>query len=251
MAFRFVLLALMISMAGGCALLKRGAGDGLMPLKMVAIPAGAFAMGDVFEASDEDATPVHGVAVEAFRIAAFETTIGAYRAYASRTGIEVAAQPGPAVDSQAVTNVTWFEAQAFCNAYGFRLPSEAEWEYAARAGGLTQRYAGTSDVDSVGLYTRHSGNSAAHPFLVGSKRPNDLGLYDMSGNVYEWVGAFYTTYHADSDSLEYVDLDTRQIRIIRGGSFRASRSHSQTFRRAGTLADIRSDQIGFRCAVDS
>lgn len=245
-----ILLLLVLSLGtSGCALLGRSA---VQPddFELIAFNGGTFEMGDVITGEDPDATPVHIQHVRPFLLAKYETTLGQFSAWAAREGREMPMQYGPKHERQAVANVTWHEADAFCRAIGLRLPTEVEWEFAARSGGLVQRFPGTSAVDSVGAYIRHADNSVQHAFLVGTKQPNQKGVHDMGGNVYEWIGDFYLHY-PEAEEPEWVDTTKRDIRVIRGGSFRTSTEHAQTFRRAGTLADLRSDQIGFRCAGDA
>ncbi|HLT46748.1 MAG TPA: SUMF1/EgtB/PvdO family nonheme iron enzyme [Rubricoccaceae bacterium] len=222
---------------------------GLPPLEMVAVAGGAFEMGDVFEGADEDATPVHAVTVGDFRLGRFEVTAEAFAAFAraaGRTSVEALdGEPLPA------TGVTWDDAVAFCAAYGYRLPTEAEWEYAAREGGRPIRYAGTSDPDSLRLFAWVADDTASGPYPAGRKRPNALGLYDMSGNVAEWVGAFYQFYPAPGAEPERHDMEALAMRIARGGSIYQEPDFAQTFRRMGTLRDLAASDLGFRCAADA
>jgi formylglycine-generating enzyme required for sulfatase activity len=139
-----------------------------------------------------------------------------------------------------VEKVSWYEAQSFLNkltetlqlpgGFGYRLPSEAEWEYAARGGNQSQdyEYAGNNDLDKVGW---HIGNSHGESKSVGLKLPNELGLHDMSGNVWEWCE---DQWHADlsqapNDGSAWVDSPEGTSRVLRGGGWyfhaRACRSN--------------------------
>ena len=135
-----------------------------------------------------------------------------------------------------------------CRARGYRLPTEAEWEYAAREGGRPIRWSGTDDPESAGAFVRHLDNGEMMSTYVGTKEPNAIGLFDMSGNVFEWVGDYYEFYPAVADSAVYKDITTPGIRILRGGSVRQPLPIAQTWWRSGTLSETVSEMIGFRCA---
>ena len=238
----FLVLLLPLS---GCFLFRKAAVP--LPFEVIDIPGGAFSMGDVFEGENEDAIPVHRVVIPPFTMAKYEITYEQYDTFAEETDRALPEDNGYGRGNRAVANVLWEDALAFCSHYGFRLPTEAEWEYAARSGGQHHRYAGTDSVDAIDRYIRHIDNSALHAFLVGSKAPNAFGLYDMSGNVYEWIGDYYEFYPKTGSKPNYKDLSSASMRIIRGGSFKTPPHLTQTFWRSGTLADIPSDAIGFRC----
>ncbi len=205
-------------------------------------------MGDVFEETDMDATPVHRVIMAPFELAKHEITYAAYDTFAVQTGRPLPDDNGYGRGNRAVVNVTWQDAYDFCAFYGFRLPTEVEWEYAARDAGKAIRFAGTDSLDAIDDYARHIDNSVLYSFQVGSKAPNGLGLHDMSGNVYEWIGDYYEFYPKAGEKPVYKDLSKGAIRIIRGGSFKSPPIHTQTYWRSGTLADIPSTALGFRCA---
>jgi sulfatase modifying factor 1 len=205
-------------------------------------------MGDVFEEKNTDAIPVHKAIVAPFALSKFETTYAAYDSFAVAVGRPLPEDDGYGRDVRAVANVTWEEALAFCQYHGYRLPTEVEWEYAARGAGQHQRFAGTDSLEAVNKFVRHEDNSVLHSFHGGTKAPNRLGLYDMSGNVYEWIGDYYELYPKDGEKPVYKNFEGSAMRIIRGGSFKSPAAYAQTFYRSGTLADIPSNMIGFRCA---
>lgn len=148
-------------------------------------------------------------------------------------------------DDRAVVNVNWDNAKAFCESLGYRLPSEVEWEYAARSGGKKHLYSGTSNVDSLWEYAITRSDNINFSYKVGKRLLNELELYDMSGNVFEWVDEFYQFYSMP-DQLH--DHKNDGIRIIRGGSFGEEKSTTRTYWRTGTLRDVEATDIGFRCA---
>lgn len=236
-----------ILMADGCALLKLRCDSNLPKPEMVSVPGGIFMMGDVVDDGNTDAQPVHRVRLDDFRIGKYEVTYAEYDAFARATG-----RPLPRDDSlgrgrRAVAYVNWEDTRAFCNCHGWRLPTEQEWEYAARSGGEPLRYAGTSKLDSLTKYARYDDNSAPNSFRVGSKKPNALGLYDMSGNVFEWIGAYYQFYPDSGRTPVYKDLEKSDLRVMRGGSFREPYRLSATYWRVGMLKEAEEYDVGFRC----
>lgn len=147
---------------------------------------------------------------------------------------------------RAVVYINWHEANTFCNYCGWRLPTETEWEYAARSAGKPTRYAGTSDPDLLDQFAITVNSNIEFSYLVGSRKPNDLGLYDMSGNVLEMVSSFYQDY---SNPDQRHDLDKSSLRIIRGGSFDEELETNQTFWRVGRYDLMIHNDVGFRCAI--
>ncbi|MBU1877381.1 MAG: SUMF1/EgtB/PvdO family nonheme iron enzyme, partial [Chloroflexi bacterium] len=193
---------------------------------MVLVEPGSFQMGST--EGLEDQKPVHTVHItRPFYISKYEVTQEQYRRFCVDTpGAKRPQDLGWGNGPQHSLPVVWYDAVKFCNwlseqegltpcysgkgrftecdfsANGYRLPTEAEWEYAARGGHLSQgfEYAGSDDVDRVAWY---NGNSAAQIQPVGQKQPNELGLYDMSGNAWEWCGDWYSdTYYASSPASD-------------------------------------------------
>lgn len=217
--------------------------------EMVYVNGGSFLFGDFYEYSNSDAIPVHKVDLGSYYIGKYEVTYAQYDHFAERRGYEYPDDEGWGRGRRAVAFVSWDEAKAFCEAYGYRLPSEQEWEYAARSRGLDQVISGTADIDSTTYFAFENNNYTYHSLPVGQKMSNKLGLHDMSGNVYEWIGEFYQIYSRRDDFLPVMERDG--VRIIRGGSFREENEALRTYWRTGTLADVKSDDIGFRCAVSA
>jgi formylglycine-generating enzyme required for sulfatase activity len=189
---------------------------------MVLVEAGSFQMGSASGGSNEQ--PVHTVNLtQSFYVSKHEVTFDQYDEFCDSTDKTRLDDSGWGRGDQPV-NVTWYDAAEYCNwlseragltpcysgravatewdlsTNGYRLPTEAEWEYAARGGSRSQGYvyAGSNDPDEVGWY---EGNSGGRPHPVGQKAPNELGLYDMSGNLWEWCWDWYDKeYYASSPS---------------------------------------------------
>lgn len=248
MRFLFHLLCLVLISIAGCSLFKNSSNNIPKP-EMVYIEGGTFTMGDIYKGpKNSDATPAHEVTLSDFKIGKYEVTYRQYDAFAERTG-----RPLPEADSalgrgnRAVVYVSWTDAKAFCEYHGWRLPTEQEWEYAARGGGQKMKFAGTNDSDSLKYYARIGEGLIPYSYKVGTRKPNDAGLYDMSGNVFEWIGDYYQFYPKAGQTPEWDDMEQRTFRIMRGGSHGASSMIHATYWRAGMLKDSEVDDVGFRC----
>ncbi len=240
-----VLLSTSVLILIGCAAINFLDPGQKPAFDLVLVPGGKFIMGDFQNRKDPDALPLHRVEIKDFYITRYEITYEQYDLFADRNGLPRPDDDGQERSDRAVVNITWDEAEAFCNCYGMRLPTEQEWEYAARSGGLEEIYPGTNNRFDLHDYIRHLDNSVNYSFYVGSKKPNGLGLHDMGGNAYEWIGAFYRQYPDSGAAPVWADLDNDNIRIIRGGSFRTGAV--QNYKRAAMLVDQRSSMVGFRC----
>lgn len=235
----------------GCFLFRQSLRDQLIELEMVPLPGGTYEIGDFYEGENQDALPIHPVTVAPFSISRYETTYAQYDAFAVATGRPLPDDDGRGRGNRAVANVSWYDADAFCQAYGYRLPTEIEWEYAARSGGKKELYAGVAPADSalIDEYVRYTGNTyQAASSIVGRRKPNGFGLYDMSGNVAEWIGDYYQFYVEPGETPEYADFEVFGIRLARGGDFNHAETIARTYWRTGTLAEITTFSIGFRCA---
>ncbi len=164
--------------------------------EMVFVKGGRFKMGATAEQGKDaykDEKPVHSVTVSDFYIGKYEVTQAQWEAVMGKNPSYFKG------DNHPVENVSWNDVQKFIKKLNaktgkrYRLPTEAEWEYAARGGDQSKgyKYSGSNDIGSVAWYTNNSGKQT-HP--VGQKQPNELGLYDMSGNVYEWCSDWYGRY---------------------------------------------------------
>ena len=225
-------------------------------LAYVRIPAGTFTMGcspgDVGCQIDE--RPTHQVQItKAFWMGQTEVTVGAWKRYRAATG--AAALPtadtfgrrnlneASGDDEIAAVGMTWDEAKRFCEWSGGRLPTEAEWEYAARAGSTQARYA---NLDQIAWYLTNSGRN---PRRVGQKQANAWGVYDMLGNVWEWVGDWYGRYPA-SAVADPVGPPNGQQRTLRGGAWGTPATDVRVSRRQGEVPESSGSNFGMRCAAD-
>jgi len=207
---------------------------------MILVPGGCFQMGDTFGDGISWELPVHQVCLSSFYIDRTEVTQGAYQ---SVTGTNPSHYRG---DNLPVEKVSWFDADSYCKAVGNRLLTEAEWEYAARSGGQSQRYAGTSDESSLRNYAWYwDGSYGGHP--AGQKLPNGLGLHDMSGNIWEWVADWYDAYSSGTQS-DPQGPATGVYRIIRGGSWLELANYMRASSRNYLNPGYWDYSIGFRCA---
>jgi formylglycine-generating enzyme required for sulfatase activity len=228
------------------------------PAGMVLVPAGEFWMGRTHTASLEQAIilerdrrddqPAHKIFIDAFYLDAHEVTSADYARFVAATG---AARPWhwpegiPAKGEERwpVTNVNWAEADAYCRWAGKRLPTEAEWERAARGGLDRKRYPWG---DEGGRGRAHTG-SPTGPTVVGSFAANGYGVYDMAGNVWEWTSDWYERdYYAVSAARNPTGPSGGSYRVIRGGGW-SEGAQMSAFRNYAD-PEMRTLIIGFRCA---
>jgi len=217
---------------------------------MVAIPAGNFLMGS--EAGAEDEKPVHHVALDAFSMSKHEITMQQFRVFSLATG-----RPAPQYLQQEsnlpVTNVSWHDAVAYTvwlskkTRRFFRLPTESEWEYAARAGTTTPFFTGETLINAancVGCGGQWSGKSVAP---VGSFDPNEFGLYDTHGNVWEWVEDCWSdNYNGRTKSSAAVVVDGCKRHVLRGGSWYNDADYARSSYRGNEMNYFRDSGVGFR-----
>ncbi len=231
------------------------------PTEMVSIEAGCFQMGSDKGAQDEQ--PVHEVCVSAFKMDKFEVTQRQFQQTMNTNSSRFNGADLP------VESTTWIEADIYCTKVGKRLPTEAEWEYAARAGSTTNFYWGDEFDPKKANYCdqscsanlRDPNNSDEFAFTapVGSFPPNAYGLHDMAGNVNEWVADWMeTNYYRMSPKKdpkgafrsERVMHGGTNNKIFRGGSWTTGASDLRPSNRKAMWVDYRIDSVGFRCAVD-
>lgn len=210
------------------------------------IKGGQFAMGN-FNGSKEEQPP-HTVTLDAFFISKTEVTIEQFSSYCASQNIALPAQPYHRLpESCPIVNITWDEAAAYCKWVGGRLPTEAEWEYAA-GGGLASRYSGSNNASKVAVYGKDNSSK------VGTKDPNVFGLYDMTGNVAEWCYDWFdSTYYSGGIINNPVGPATGKEKVVRGGAYNSLIKPinllSITYR-GKELPNSRKPYIGFRVVWD-
>lgn len=220
-------------------------------LTYIWVPPGTFTMGCSVADRDcfADENPAHPVTLSSgFWMSRTEVTVRAYKRFAglpvtpvSEAGNDpVHTQDGS--DQMPAVDVTWPEAADYCRWAGGRLPTEAEWEYAARARSSAPRYA---DADQIAWYEANSLESS-HP--VGQKQANAFGLFDVLGNVWEWVGDWYSpTYYSQSPATDPPGPASGQMRVLRGGSWLNPDNLIRASDRARSDPEVRFNYFGFRC----
>jgi formylglycine-generating enzyme required for sulfatase activity len=220
-------------------------------LKYVWIPPGTFMMGcsPGDNLCTDDEKPAHRVTItKGFWMGQTEVTVGAYKRFAVATGRQMPNAPrfnsGWTNDNMPVVSVTWNEAHEYCPWAGGRLATEAEWEYAARAGSTAALY---GPIDETAWYYQNSGNDARE---VAQKRANAFGVFDVLGNVWEWVNDFWDAkYYQSSPSQDPKGPANGQERVLRGGSFFNGLGEVSVTIRSHGLGPTPSDYgVGFRCA---
>ncbi len=245
--------------------------------EMVRVQGGTFKMGCTSEQDncDDDEKPVHSVTVSSFSIGKFEVTVKEYLAFCNETGgnypewlekgnkyhidtgtADYYKRKGYNRNSSnlPIVGVSWNNAKAYCNwlsrktGQNFRLPTEAEWEFAARGGNKSRSYQ-FSGSNSVGDVAWYSGNSGGKSHQVGTKRANELGIYDMSGNVWEWCLDDMRDYTSSSQTNPKGSTSSSS-RALRGGSWDNNGRVTRVANRNRYVTDNRIINFGFRVARD-
>lgn len=239
--------------------------------EMVLVPGGTFVMGCTEGRGLEckDYEKAHKVSLDSFWMARTETTVWQYFLYLQARGRERPKGTG----GEPAAFISWFDAVDYANwvskqmgaeeaidkegdafqvdlhSSGYRLPTEAEWEYAARGGQASMphlhQYAGGNSLDSVGWYYANSGLKA-HP--VKQKGPNELGLYDMSGNLWEWCWDWSHKNYYRNGQKNPAGWDSGAQRVLRGGSWAYSTEEARCFHRDKDRPKIGGQDYGFRLA---
>lgn len=219
--------------------------------EMIFVEGGEFQMGNPAGLVQQKALPAHRVRLRGFFLDRCEVTVAQFSEYCKATAQKMPQQPPFSETNHPVVNVTWREASAYAQWRGKRLPTEAEWEYAARGGNRSRGYkfSGSDSLAEVGWYLKNS-KEQTHP--VGTKKPNELGIFDMSGNAYEWCSDWSSeTYYASSPVDNPAGPATGYEKVIRGGCWydgdiAGTRvAHRGSFDPQDTFM-----YMGFRCARD-
>ncbi len=235
---------------------------GSVVFDMIAVKGGVFEMGDVFEEGEEDESPIHTVEIDSFYLSKYEVTNAQYVQFLNKYGsnkvkdgefknqimiqehkrgiekVDTIWKVENGFENLPVTHVTWYGAYEFCRFYGGMLPSEAQWEYAAREGGRKVRFGNGKDIldpkeanfEASDKYKQSysiRGEYSKQRTSVGSFAPNSLGLYDMTGNVYEWCAdgynsVFYQKNIVKRNPLNHFDSKIHTEVVLRGGSWNES-----------------------------
>ena len=222
----------------------------LPEIEMVWVSGGTFTMGATSEQGSDAydwEKPAHSVTLSGYYIGKYEVTQKLWKAVMGSN------PSGFKGDNLPVENVNWNDVQTFIRKLNqltgknYRLPTEAEWEYAARGGNNSRgnKYSGSDNVGSVAWYYENSG-STTHP--VGSKSPNELGIYDMSGNVWEWCQDWYG-YYSSSSQRNPKGPASGSHRVYRGGSWLNNARYCRVSDRSYISPDHRNYILGFRLVL--
>jgi formylglycine-generating enzyme required for sulfatase activity len=226
--------------------------------EMVLIPAGSFRMGNLNGGGDSDEKPVHRVDVAAFGLGKYEVTFAQYDAFARATNNTLPDDEGWGRGSRPVTNISWKDAQAYVKWLSgktgtrFRLPSEAEWEYAARAG-TTTKYSWGDDVGRNNAVCGDCGSQwdGKQTAPVGQFRANAFGLYDMHGNVWEWTeDCSHDSYGGAPSNGAAWTVGSCDNRVLRGGSWQFTAAFLRAANRYRDTPAWRINNDGLRVAQD-
>jgi len=217
-------------------------------MEFVFVKGGCFEMGDTFGDGYGYEKPVHEVCVNGLWMGKYEVTQGQWERV-------IADNPSnfKGGDNYPVEQVSWNDVQGFVqrlnqmSGKNHRLPTEAEWEYAARSGGKREKWSGTSNEDEIGGYAWYSANAIGRTQPVGQKRPNGLGLYDMSGNAREWCqDLFGAEYYKTSPRNNPQGPGSGQGRVLREGGSGSVAWYLRASYRTGFDPSRRTGQQGFR-----
>jgi formylglycine-generating enzyme required for sulfatase activity len=219
-------------------------------IEMVKVDGGTFDMGCTAEQDDcfGDEKPVHQVRLSSFYMGKYEVTQALWKAVMDNNPSKFTGN-----DNLPVESVTWNDVQKFLQKLNaltgnkYCLPTEAQWEYAARGGYKSKgyKYSGSNDVNRVAWFRDNSGEQT---HAVGQKSPNELGLYDMSGNVWEWCSDWYECYNSYAQTNP--SSGTGAMYVFRGGSWNESARNSRASCRGYEIPwNDRRPVLGFRLAL--
>jgi formylglycine-generating enzyme required for sulfatase activity len=226
--------------------------DTATDVEMLLVPPGSFlmgcSMGSQQVACHPWELPVHAVTLTgAFYLGRYEIRQSQWQTQMGGNPSGFQGQPDSAF--RPVEQVSWDVIQRYLSSTGMRLPSEAEWEYACRAGTMTPYYNGSVDDWSVGMLAWYGGNSGGQTNPVGGKSPNALGFHDMLGNVWEWVTDWYGEYTADAQ-IDPAGPPSASYRVLRGGCWNNGSDGVRSSYRVGDAPWNSNSGVGFRVARD-
>ncbi|MEK8017544.1 MAG: formylglycine-generating enzyme family protein, partial [Candidatus Parabeggiatoa sp.] len=251
--------------------------DGSLGPEMVVIPAGTFRMGDIQGVGFSNQQPVHEVSVARFAMGRYEVTVGEFRQFVEATGYKTDAEKGDGcyvgfnkqkelnwhnpsfsqTNNQPVICVSWNDVTAYAEwlseqtGQQYRLPTEAEWEYAARAGTETKYWWG-DEMGSNNANCRNSScdDSFKYTAPVGSFEPNPFGLFDVSGNVWEWTCSEYEKKYSGKEQscLNKSEANDGSLFVLRGGSWSNGAMRRRSASRDGDQRSFRDSIYGARLA---
>ncbi|MBI5748664.1 MAG: formylglycine-generating enzyme family protein [Nitrospinae bacterium] len=261
--------------------------DAEAPIEMVFVKGGCFQMGNPFGDGENDEVPVHEVCVNDFYIGKYEVTVEEFGKFVKETGYSTDAEKMggcfgkvgykwrkrkdfnwskvdfPQTDRHPAVCISYNDANEFMNWLNkkfvvsetnssggkYRLPTEAEWEYAARSGGKAEKWAGTNNESEVSDYVWYDKNSGGKTHPVGQKKPNGLGLYDMSGNVWEWVEDWYEVdYYDKTPKTNPLNAKPSHAKSMRSGPWSVPLHAVRVFYRGSDIPYSICDGLGFRVA---
>ncbi|MBU1706292.1 formylglycine-generating enzyme family protein [bacterium] len=220
--------------------------------EMVLIPGGEFIMGIE---GDGDNSPAHKVRLDSFYIGKYEVTNAQYEKFCTETTRELPFfwgkedfRCGPDFPNNPVVSVTWRDAQAYAEWIGMRLPTEAEWECAARGGLIGKDYSNGDEIEpTMANYWKSDGTEP-----VGNYPPNGYGLHDMEGNVLEWVSDYYDKDYYKISPLENPEGPEKgKFKGLRGGGWHTGPGCIKVHYRSGLKSNWCDFNVGFRCVKDA
>lgn len=220
--------------------------------EMVLVNGGTFKMGND-GGGEEREKPAHDVSLNTFKIAKTPVTVAHYRIFCSETKREMPKAPTWGLqDNHPVVGISWHDAASYCvwlsekTKQPYRLPTEAEWEYASKGGkSNVYIYSGSNEWEEVGW----RGETSTKP--VAQKKPNELGIYDMSGNVWEWCSDWYNAeYYAISPSSNPKGPTTGSDKVLRGGGYNSGIASLRSEKRHFGSPDAMAFSSGFRIVLE-
>ena len=254
---KFLILAAGTTLAGCAGVIPDGRIDHdestILLNEPAFIPGGTFVMGNN---SEGDHSPAHEVTLAPFFLDRYEVTNAQYGAFCETTHRQLPEfwgqkryRSGPKFPNHPVVGVSWYDARDYAHWAGKRLPTEAEWEYAARGGQANKQFP-WGDILSIRMANYNlSGNGA--PVPVGSYDQNDFGLFDMTGNVLEWVHDYYAPdYYSQSLAENPWGPEEGRFRVVRGGGWHSGASCLPVYYRNALPSNWLDFAVGFRCAKD-